>query len=338
MNEPTPTTETSGDDELAALLANHRHRAARMLDSQRSRVQRFDQTLNQNFDDFVSQVATLSTELIVSNNSDSVRPHTDSDPTIAIRPMLDSFWERLEDRLDDLQSAPVDYTPDTTVTSTSGEAQLEIESLEEQVHSLRQQLRATTAEKNDLILEVQEVRDSLGDGLSSPGLDWETEKRRVLASLEADDLDDSPTSREDRSNVQNTIRISDRIIAEKDREIVELNQLLEQQSGNIGDVAIGAAAIGATLDNDELVQQERERLVVLQQEWTEKLRKAEVEISVERATFAREKAAFATQKQKIINLLEKHNLSLDDIEDEPKVEVRRGRWREKLGITDDEDS
>ena len=174
--------------------------------------------------------------------------------------------------------------------------------------------------------------------MSSPGLDWETEKRRVLASLEADDLDDSPTSREDRSNVQNTIRISDRIIAEKDREIVELNQLLEQQSGNIGDVAIGAAAIGATLDNDELVQQERERLVVLQQEWTEKLRKAEVEISVERATFAREKAAFATQKQKIINLLEKHNLSLDDIEDEPKVEVRRGRWREKLGITDDEDS
>ena len=118
----------------------------------------------------------------------------------------------------------------------------------------------------------------------------------MLAALEADDAG-TPVTDQDRDNLQNTIRISDRIIAEKDREIAELNRLLEQQSGNIGEVAIGAAAIGAALDNDELVQQERERLVVLQEEWTEKLRKAEVEISVERATFAREKAAFASEKQ-----------------------------------------
>ncbi|MFT7638529.1 MAG: regulator of replication initiation timing, partial [Pirellulaceae bacterium] len=307
MNETSQPDSATNRDDLATILASHRERAARLLESQRSRVQRFDQLLNRNFDEFVAQAATIS------GGSSFSQPQNLEDDSASIRPLLDSFWERLEERFDDIQNATAQAPPQDAAVhepnyESNREHQNEIDALEEQVRSLQQQLRSSVAEKGTLTTQIDELKESLGHE-QPVGLDWEAEKRRVLAALEADVGEVSEASATDRSDVQNTIRISDRIIAEKDREISELNRLLEHQSGNIGEVAIGAAAIGATLDNNELIQQERGRLVHLQQEWTEKLRKAEVEISIERATFARQKAAFMSEKQKITELLEKNNLS-----------------------------
>ena len=120
--------------------------------------------------------------------------------------------------------------------------------------------------------------------------DWEATKRRMLESLEADNGQEADTiSAEQRLTVESTIQITDQIVAAKDRELMELRMHLSQQSSNIGSVAVGAAAIAENFDRDELIQQEREKLRVLQEEWRDKLRQAEIDISIERARIARQR-------------------------------------------------
>ena len=48
-------------------------------------------------------------------------------------------------------------------------------------------------------------------------------------------------------------------------------------------------------DQDEIIREERENLKQLQQQWEEKLRKAEIDLSVERAKIARERAELEEQ-------------------------------------------
>jgi hypothetical protein len=79
-------------------------------------------------------------------------------------------------------------------------------------------------------------------------------------------------------------------VAEKEHELQELRRLLDSQAQQVGDVAVGAQAVAHLLDADELVRQERESLKQLQEGLREQLRKAEVDISLERAKLARERA------------------------------------------------
>ena len=132
----------------------------------------------------------------------------------------------------------------------------------------------------------QPVPQSAGAGGK---LDWEAQKRKLLASLEADEDDGDEDAAEQRISIEGTIRITDEIVARKDQELAELKRVLEEQSSNLGSVAVGANAIAEILDQDDLVRQERENLQRLQQDWREKLREAEVDISVERARMARER-------------------------------------------------
>ncbi len=124
-------------------------------------------------------------------------------------------------------------------------------------------------------------------GSDSPG--WEAMKKQMIESLEAD-TDSSESRAEERLTIENTIVITDDVVAHKDREIAELKLVLSQQSNTIGSVAIGAAAAVAALDDDAVIRQEREKLAQLQEEWKRKLRQAEIDISVERAKITRDRA------------------------------------------------
>ncbi len=110
-------------------------------------------------------------------------------------------------------------------------------------------------------------------------LDWESQKRRLLESLENEE-DENEEERETRLTIEGTIRITDEVIAQKDQEIAELKELLDQQSTNLGSMAVGANAIAELFNNDELIEQQRERLRALETEWEEKLRSAEIDISL----------------------------------------------------------
>ena len=118
----------------------------------------------------------------------------------------------------------------------------------------------------------------------------------------------------------------------RDEEIHELRSLLEEQSGTRGDgVAVGAAAIAEMLDADELVQQERERLQALQQQWEEKFRESEIEASLERAKLSRERLELARKNSELEERLE--HLRREARQAEETGPSSR-RWLAKLGLAD----
>jgi DNA repair exonuclease SbcCD ATPase subunit len=155
------------------------------------------------------------------------------------------------------------------------------------------------------------------------GLDWEAQKQRLLASLEADDGDEETAA--ERTSIEGTIRITDQIVAQKDRELAELKLLLENHSGSAD---AGSAAVNELLDRDELVRREREKLVQAQEEWREKIGKAEIDISVERAKIARERAELEDK----IRQYQADQERRDDAADPNKP--TRGRWLARLGLKD----
>ena len=166
-------------------------------------------------------------------------------------------------------------------------------------------------------------------------LDWEAQKRQLLASLGADD-DGEPESAQKRMSIEGTIRITDEIVARKDQEIAELNRMLEEQSSHVGSAAMGANAIAEMLDQDELVRQERENLKRLQSDWRERLRQAEVDISVERARMARERLELDEKLQSLE--AERDRLSGEPIKPGKGVtgSAAQRRWWARLGLKEED--
>ena len=122
------------------------------------------------------------------------------------------------------------------------------------------------------------------------------------------------------------------MLAEKDQECRELRQLLQQQSASLGSVAVGAAALGEALDSDAIVREERQKLKDLQEQWHEKLRQAEIDLSLERAKLAREKAQL---EEKLVSIGKRAGPPEGGTgPSPPSSKPARGRWLERLGLKD----
>jgi len=169
------------------------------------------------------------------------------------------------------------------------------------------------------------------DGREIPaGLDWESEKRRILAALEADRVADNPAVRlptAERLRIEEVMRTTERALAEKDREIAELRRQLEAATPDPD------AAPSAEIDRavEAAVVEERERLRLLQEQWHEKLRTAEIEISTERAKLARERIELEEQRR----LLETGGPRPEAKPEAAPAESHSGtRWLTRLGLTE----
>jgi chromosome segregation ATPase len=161
------------------------------------------------------------------------------------------------------------------------------------------------------------------------GLDWEAQKRRLLASWEADD-DDGEAAVAERITIEGTIQITDQIVSQKDQEIFELKRLIGVKS-EIAVLPAHNAAAAEILDRDELVRQELERLRLVQAEWREKIGGAELDISMERAKLARDKS----ELEEKMRLYQREQQSRADDEGPPDAGKRpRGRWLARLGLKD----
>jgi len=205
------------------------------------------------------------------------------------------------------------------------------------------ELQAKNAELQEKLKAAQAGARS-APAVSGGGLDWEAEKQRILMELESDfdegDSEDEEADEErkaERLKIEKVVERTDKILAAKDQEIAELKQLLENQSGSLGSMAVGAAALGEMLDNDAVIQEERENLKRIQEELNAKLRKAEVDISLERAKIGRERA----ELEERLRAFEQQGGKKDDT---PESTDRagtptRGRWRARLGLSsgDEED-
>lgn len=217
--------------------------------------------------------------------------------------------------------------------------------MEEQLSETERQLRETTdrlaAAEQQLARALESTPEGAGRARRGGGvLDWESEKRRILAALEAEcggegeGAPASTSSGKNRLEIEEVLRRTDTIVADKDREIAELKQLLRDQSANLGSVAVGAAAVGDVLDRDAIIQEERENLRRLQAEWKEKLRKAEIEISLERARLARQHAEFEERLRTHGGTPQKPGTSGTAA---AKPDKSSGRWMARLGLKEPSD-
>jgi chromosome segregation ATPase len=161
-------------------------------------------------------------------------------------------------------------------------------------------------------------------------MDWESQKKRMLAALEVTTAEEDDLARQqERVTIEGTIEITDSVVAEKDRLIAELEAQLQVAHARPAESDQDRSRkIDDLIDGDEVIAQHRQRCQQLERETEDKLRAAELELSVERAKMARQKveleelrANLESQRQ----LLESNGSTLA-----PGAPKRR--WLSKLGI------
>jgi hypothetical protein len=210
--------------------------------------------------------------------------------------------------------------------------------LEQRYQMALDDLRAEKARVADLERKLAQGGGRQAVSAAGGGNDWESMKKRMMEQLDQDFSEDDPQQAEERLKIEEVIRDTDRIVAEKDREIAELRQLLEEQSSSWGSMAVGAAAIADVLDKDEIIQHERENLKKTQEEWREKMRQAEIDISMERAKIARERAELDEKLRVLQEQSQRGNAEPNaQGKDKSKDKPQRGRWLTRLGLKDQDE-
>ena len=166
-------------------------------------------------------------------------------------------------------------------------------------------------------------------------MDWESQKRRLLASLEdSGEESDDPIQQKERSSIESTIEMTDAVVAEKDREIAELKS---QLATSVSDKAVASDAgraqkVDEIVDADKVIAEHRKRIAQLERETEEKLRTAELELSIERAKMARQKAELEDLRAD----LESQQSAHDAQGGGGTSGVPRRRWLSKLGLSGEE--
>jgi chromosome segregation ATPase len=278
--------------------------------------------LKQRLDELAAQSAAGSADPALAEELDSLRAER----------------EELLGRLDDAQQQL--KQAQSAKGGKAGGA--EVEDLKRRVELAMEEVRELKAEKNKLhqqLQSAQKIAAAAGGAVAGgPAMDWEAQKQRLLAQLESDFDTNDQQQAKDKLTVKNAIAATEQALSEKDQEIEDLKQLLNSQSGNIGEMAVGAHAIAEVLDQDALIREERENLRTMQEEWREKLRKAEVDISVERATIARERS----ELEEKIQVLESERKRFEEVggssqSDEKGKKSNARRWLTRLGLKENEE-
>ena len=336
--------------------------AQQELDRKVAELQRLEQELGKVRTELASQMsAGQVTGAQAQSDQEELREH------------LSQYRKQLSDQQEEAGRLRTELAAAAAATADSGAQQDELARLQRTIDELTSQLEdsrqqisegSTDQEVDDLRrrleLAVEDLRDQKNDNeqlrqqlaaaqtgpadadSSAPlttGLDWESQKRQLLASLDDYDASDLHQVSEKRT-AQNAIDVTNRVVAEKDQELEQLRSQLEaldETAAAGSDVAVGATAIADLLDQDELVKQERENLKTVQQEWRDKLRKAETDISVERAKIARERSGLEEKLREIAS--RRDELPGDDAPKKGKGAKPPGnRWLAKLGLDSNDDA
>lgn len=234
------------------------------------------------------------------------------------------------------------------------ELKAEVESLQDTLASLRSQqgsnrfseLEKLRCENQDLRtqnsdlasqvaqFQMSAVHDSNHLTLSNESLTWEERKKLILAQLDRECEEDagSTDSKNKRLEVTEVLAEAQSQVDYYKQQIDELQRVASQQANFQGGVAIGAAAIAQRLEADELIQEEREKLRLIQTEWEDKLRQAEIDISLERAKLARERAQLEQQlREQLTCPVPTEPIKTQKPENKPEGKPVR-KWLQQLGL------
>jgi hypothetical protein len=219
-------------------------------------------------------------------------------------------------------------------------AEEEIEELNSELESLHNQLRILRREAHQSKLQIAELSSKLtkfkgpDPTQSTHSLSWEERKRILLAQLEAE----SEVAPRDRQHelleIQDIVEETSELLRLKDNEIKNLIKLVEEQSIASDSLAVGAAAVGEAVNLDELVLAEQQKLKSLHDEWQERQRQFELEMSRERAKLARDRLDLLEELDEKIN--EHSNKVFNQTPTPPISTSKRGvsKWFAHLGFDD----
>jgi chromosome segregation ATPase len=279
--------------------------------------------LQHKFDIALADVQKLKQENAALRDELASRPATsdaDSPELIALR----SEREALESRVAELEKA--------AQAAADATSQQDFEDLERRFEMAVDDVRELKQENAQLRDQIAKSKPDGAAAAHSGPFDWAAQKARLLAAL-AEEEGAGPMDGErkkERLSIQKTIEATDRLIAEKERQIAELHANQLQADSRVPTGPSREEAAKELLDADELVSQERLRLGKLQSECEEKMRAAELELSVERAKLAREQALLKERLFELQKLTPKGDA--DDALGKP-----RRRWLSALGLGDDGD-
>jgi DNA repair exonuclease SbcCD ATPase subunit len=165
------------------------------------------------------------------------------------------------------------------------------------------------------------------------GMDWESQKRRLLAALEGGPEHGEPIPPKERATIEGTIEMTDAVVAEKDREITELKAQLEAgRNSSAPSDEDREQRINEMVDADQVIAEHRKRVAELEREMEEKLRAAELELSIERAKIARERVELDELQADI----ESQRQLYGPTGGPDGSGAPRRKWLSKLGLTGEE--
>ncbi len=205
-----------------------------------------------------------------------------------------------------------------------------------QIEQLRSQLLEARHEAVELRMQSNDLGSRLAKFGPAPGqksetLSWEQRKEALLQQLEAETHAETPCDPRKVLDIERILEQTTSEIDRRDQEIADLKTLIEQQSIAHDGMSIGVAAVAEMIESDALIISERLRLKELRDDWEQKQRQAEIEMSLERAKLARERLEI----QEKIQRYEENNSSQTDDEKQSGKTRTRGRWLARLGLRDE---
>jgi chromosome segregation ATPase len=291
----------------------------------RAVLERERDELQQKFDLALQDLQRLRARVAEAEQDLARRPESnqaDSAELVALRAERDALAARVEE----LEQQPATHI-DPNVEQQMSDLQRRFELAVEDVRELKTK---NAKLESQLAAAGSQPRSQTSD---PGGNDWESQKRRLLASLEeSSDAHESPVQKQQRITIEGTVAMTDAVVAEKDRQIAELKaQLAAAGIGSVAD-AERDRKTNELIEADEVIAEHRKRVRELEREMQEKLRAAELEMSVERAKMARQKAELDELKSDLESKRQQFETSGGpSAPGQPKR-----RWRDKLGLSGDE--
>jgi hypothetical protein len=308
LSKQAADSESSLDANLAA------------LERERDELQQKFELALQDVQRFRGRAADLEQELARRPEASQ----TDSAELVALRAERDALAERVEQ----LERQPVaDVDADTA----------------QEIADLRRRFELAVEDVRELKTKNAQLEAKLSESPRRPagspdvgGMDWESQKRRLLASLaDSTDDEDNPLPQKDRLTIENTIEMTDAVVAEKDCVIEQLKAQLSASHERESDRTAEKQdeQLNQLLDADEVIAEHRKRIGSMERETEEKLRAAELELSVERAKLARQKVELEELRVELETKRQSYGVTGGG---SPQAAEPRRRWLSKLGLGGDE--
>jgi chromosome segregation ATPase len=273
----------------------------------------------------LSEVQRLKREIGELREAATAVPSSDGGPSpelIAVRQERDA----LSARVAELESMPA---PAPAPVADDSALRQQMEDLQHRFEMTLDDLRKANQVNHELRGQLATAQASAGAAPSSGGSDWASQRARLMAMLEDEECEGvaDAARKKERATIESTIEATDRALAEKERELAEVRA----SGGAVSGEQEEHRARHAAIDADEAIAAEREKLAKLQAEWEEKLRAAELEVSLERAKLAREQAAL---KEKMFEFqkADPQGILANDADGKP-----RRRWLAALGLGEEGD-